>query len=173
VTEEKAMPVPVPLKVDCRYVGALNLRNVPNAESYMRLNHPSFQVALDALADYNRWVCQVVLPIAFEWIEEHHDAVYEKVAAGREDEVGAVIAAAFDLLKQIGAAYQDSLVKRAQVEADLRNGTRQIEQFNPIWNHVSHQLSEQIQAILNQYNHVLPDTESVSAPEEPAALIAM
>ncbi len=33
--------------------------------------HPSWIAGLEGLDAYNHWVCEVVLPIAFQWIEEH------------------------------------------------------------------------------------------------------
>lgn len=41
--------------------------------------HPARISAIESLYSYNRWVCEIVLPIAFQWIEEHKDAVYKDI----------------------------------------------------------------------------------------------
>src|SRR6185437_13395362 len=65
--------------------------------------HPSLKTALDSLQSYDCWVARVVMPIAFQWIEEHKDEVYKLVPTKPKDltdDIGVVIAAAFTLVEQ-------------------------------------------------------------------------
>ena len=70
--------------------------------------HPSWISGIEALDAYNHWVSEVVMPIAFQWIEEHKAEVYASVAEENKDDVGVVIAAAFDLVKEL-SSYQNGL----------------------------------------------------------------
>ena len=72
--------------------------------------HPSYIAGIEALDSYNHWVAEVVMPIAFQWIEEHKAEVYGNVSDDLKDDVGVVIAAAFQLIKELGS-YKKGLVK--------------------------------------------------------------
>lgn len=63
--------------------------------------HPSWATAMDSLQDYLCWVDDVVLPIAFQWIEEHKPEVYAHVPDDLKDDVGVAIAAAFGLVREL------------------------------------------------------------------------
>ena len=52
----------------------LEFRKMPAWE-----DHPSWLTGLQALEEFHHWVATVVLPIAFAWIQDHHDAVYGEV----------------------------------------------------------------------------------------------
>jgi len=62
------------------------------------------------------------MPIAFQWIEEHKNEVYAHVEDHLKDDVGVVIAAAFQLIKGLGA-YQKGLVKYEEYERAVKDGT--------------------------------------------------
>jgi hypothetical protein len=94
--------------------------------------HPSWIAGIEALDAYNHWVSEVVLPIAFQWIEEHKADVYASVADENKDDVGVVIAAAFDLVKNL-SAYQNGLTAYAEYEEALKAGTWDSSTINPIW----------------------------------------
>lgn len=144
------MPV---AKVDCRLLPGVNLCNVRNADSYMGLDHPSFQTARDCLADYNRWVDDVVLPIAFQWIAEHRDEIRSIIDPAQWNDVGAVTAAALTKVEEC-EEYQLSLVKRAEFEDGLRSGTRHIEELNPVWNQISGEVHAQIERSFDAHKYV-------------------
>ncbi|MGA2671840.1 MAG: hypothetical protein ABSE99_01320 [Terracidiphilus sp.] len=94
--------------------------------------HPSWIAGVEALDAYSHWVSGVVLPIAFQWIEEHKPEVYATVPEELKDDVGVVIAAAFKLVKEL-SAYQNGLVSAAAYEAALADGTWDPSTINPVW----------------------------------------
>jgi hypothetical protein len=65
--------------------------------------HPSWIAGVEALNAYSDWVSSVVLPIAFQWIEEHKPEVYSTVHEDLRDDVGVVMAAAFRLVRELPA----------------------------------------------------------------------
>lgn len=94
--------------------------------------HPSWIGAIEALDSYNRWVDMVVLPIAFQWIEEHKQDVYATVKKADFDDVGVVIASAFKLVKQM-PAYKAGLKEFEKFESALENKTFNPKSTNPVW----------------------------------------
>jgi len=94
--------------------------------------HPSWIAGMEALNAYGDWVSSFVLPIAFQWIEEHKSEVYASVPEDLEDDVGVVIAAAFRLVKEL-PVYKEGLEKSAAYEAELANGTYDSSKTNPVW----------------------------------------
>lgn len=127
------------VKQNCHYIPSqpaqFRLRGVhPDWEM-----HPSYVSAIESLDAYNHWVCEVLLPIAFQWIEEHKPEVYASVPEDAKDDVGVVIASAFDLIKNL-KAYQDGLKESAQYEASLANGTFDSKNTNPVWASIAQDL---------------------------------
>ena len=94
--------------------------------------HPSWIAGMEALNAYGDWVSSVVLPIAFQWIEEHKSEVYASVPEDLKDDVGVVIAAAFRLVKEL-PAYKSGMEKSAAYEADVASGTHDSSKTNPVW----------------------------------------
>jgi hypothetical protein len=94
--------------------------------------HPSWTAGMEALNAYGDWVSSFVLPIAFQWIEEHKSEVYASVPDDLRDDVGVVIAAAFKLVKEL-PAYKGGVEKSASFEADLASGAHDTLKTNPIW----------------------------------------
>jgi hypothetical protein len=87
---------------------------------------------MEALNAYGDWVSSVVLPIAFQWIEEHKSEVYASVPEDLRDDVGVVIAAAFKLVKEL-PTYKNGLEKSAEYEAEVASGTFDSSKTNPVW----------------------------------------
>ena len=87
---------------------------------------------MEALNAYGDWVSSFVLPIAFQWIEEHKAEVYASVPEDLRDDVGVVIAAAFKLVKEL-PVYKDGLEKSAAYEAEVASGTFDASKTNPVW----------------------------------------
>jgi hypothetical protein len=87
---------------------------------------------MEALTSYGNWVSAVVMPIAFQWIEEHKTEVYASVPAELKDDVGVVIAAAFKLVKEL-PAYQAGRAESAAYEQALADGTWDPTNTNPVW----------------------------------------
>jgi hypothetical protein len=94
--------------------------------------HPSWIAGMEALNAYGDWVSSFVLPVAFQWIEEHKSEVYASVPEELKDDVGVVIAAAFRLVKGL-PAYKAGLQKSAAYEAELASGTFDPSKTNPVW----------------------------------------
>jgi hypothetical protein len=94
--------------------------------------HPSWIAGVEALNAYSDWVSSVVLPIAFQWIEEHRSEVYATVPEDLKDDVGVVMAAAFRLVKEL-SAYKNGMEKRADYEAAVAQDASKI---NPVWTSV-------------------------------------
>jgi hypothetical protein len=94
--------------------------------------HPSWIAGMEALNAYGDWVSSFVLPIAFQWIEEHKPEVYASVPEELKDDVGVAIAAAFRLVKEL-PAYQRGMEKRAAYEAEMAAGTYDPSTTNPVW----------------------------------------
>ena len=87
---------------------------------------------MEALNAYGDWVSSVVLPIAFQWIEEHKPEVYASVPEELRDDVGVVIAAAFRLVKEL-PVYKNGVEKSAVYAADVASGTHDSSKTNPVW----------------------------------------
>jgi hypothetical protein len=94
--------------------------------------HPSWIGAMEALDDYHRWVSQVVMPIAFQWIEEHRDEVYSSVKDPEKNDVGVVIASAFKLVKKM-PAYKEGLKNAKPFNKAVKDGTFNSKIHNPVW----------------------------------------
>jgi hypothetical protein len=106
---EKLMPI---LKRDCDYCPPCHLKPLVSGGLRDWEMHPSWIAGMEALNAYGDWVSSFVLPIAFQWIEEHKPEVYASVPEELKDDVGVVIAAAFRLIKEL-PAYQSG--RRARV----------------------------------------------------------
>jgi len=92
--------------------------------------HPSWIAGMESLNAYGDWVSSVVLPIAFQWIDEHRPEVYATVPEDLKDDVGVVMAAALKLVKEL-PAYKRGLEKCEKYEAALAAGD--VSKFNPVW----------------------------------------
>lgn len=79
--------------------------------------HPSLYTALEHLMIYERWVSDVVLRIAFRWIDENRSEVYAGIKDEYKDDIGVVINAAFN-----------AVMKRTPIEGDHKPRA-----FNPTW----------------------------------------
>ena len=98
--------------------------------------HPSWIAGVEALNAYSDWVSSVVLPIAFQWIEEHKPEVYSQVPEELKDDVGVVLAAAFRLVREL-PAYKTGMEKSAEYEAAVANGTWDSSKTNPVWTSIA------------------------------------
>jgi len=119
--------------------------------------HPSWTAGIEALDAYNHWVAEVVMPIAFQWIEEHKAEVYASVHDANKDDVGVVIASAFELVKKL-PSYQNGLKQSAEYEAALANGTWDPAAINPVWSGIAGEVREATQEAFAEHSGVLKDT---------------
>lgn len=119
--------------------------------------HPSWIAGIEALDAYNHWVSEVVLPIAFQWIEEHKPEVYASIAEENKDDVGVVIAAAFKLVKEL-SAYQNGLKALSKYETALADGTWDPSTINPVWTKIVKEVREATEESFEEAGGVLGDT---------------
>jgi hypothetical protein len=97
------------------------------------------------------------MPIAFQWIEEHKAEVYANISEHLKDDVGVVIAAAFDLAKGLGA-YQKGLVKYVEYERAVKDGTWDPTHINPVWASIAKDIRESTDESFEIHKDVLKDT---------------
>jgi hypothetical protein len=119
--------------------------------------HPSWIAGIEALDSYNHWVAEVVMPIAFQWIEEHKPEVYANIPEDLKDDVGVVIAAAFELIKGM-SSYQKGLVKYDEYEKALKDGTWNTASINPVWTAIVQDVREATKDSFDVHEAVLKDT---------------
>ena len=119
--------------------------------------HPSWTSGIGALNAYNQWVSEVVMPIVFQWIEEHKADVYAHIPEDLKDDVGVVTAAAFELVKHLGA-YQKGLVKYEEVQRAVKDGTLDTTSLNPVWTSIAKDVREATGEIFDTHKNVLKDT---------------
>jgi hypothetical protein len=120
-------------------------------------NHPSLIAGVEALDAYQTWVSSVVLPIAFQWIEEHYDEIYPNIPPKLHDDVGVVIAAAFQLVRQTDA-YKDGLAKFTVYEKERKDGTLKTDDLNPIWTKITKEVRKATDGIFQAEKKYLDDT---------------
>ena len=128
------------IKVDCEFVPPPPA-TVSRAPRDWEM-HPSWTAGMEALNAYGDWVSSVVLPIAFQWIEENKPEVYATVSEELKDDVGVVIAAAFKLVKEL-PTYKNGLEKSVAYEASLADGTCDPSKMNPVWTRIAEKVREE------------------------------
>lgn len=119
--------------------------------------HPSWIAGMEALNAYSDWVSSVVLPIAFQWIEENKPKVYANVPEELKDDVGVAIAAAFKLVKEL-PAYKDGLKKGAAYDAAMAGGKRDSSKTNPVWTSIVKKVRTQTAEAFAEQSSLLGDT---------------
>lgn len=138
---------------------------IPCEEPHFRLRgvhpdwemHPSWIAGIEALDAYNHWVAEVVMPIAFQWIEEHKADVYASVADENKDDVGVVIASAFQLIKKM-SSYKKGLVKFKAYKKAMENGTWNPKSINPVWTGIAKEVRTKTKSTFEAQVGVLKDT---------------
>jgi len=120
------------VKKDCKFCPPLARNTDQRSAPRDWEAHPSWILGMEALNNYGDWVSSVVLPVAFQWIEEHKAEVYATVPNDLKDDVGVVLAAAFRLIKEL-PAYQEGLEKSVAYEEAIASGTWDPSRTNPEW----------------------------------------
>jgi hypothetical protein len=120
------------VKIDCKCAPPCCDEPQPCAHPRDWEAHPSWIAGMEALSSYGNWVSAVVMPIAFQWIEEHKAEVYASVPSEFRDDVGVVIAAAFNLVREL-PAYKAGRAESAAYEKALADGTWDPTKTNPVW----------------------------------------
>ena len=119
--------------------------------------HPSLITGIEALDAYNRWVSEVLISIVFQWIEEHKDDVYKRVPKELNDDVGVVIASAFEIVKTM-PNYLNGIKKAEEFEEDMKRGTVDLSTINPVWTDITRKIKEDTKRIFDDHQDVLKDT---------------
>lgn len=122
------------VKLDCDYCSLDSHKTTSHEGRRDWEMHPSWITGMEALSAYRDWVSSVVLPIAFQWIDENRSEVYATVPADLKDDVGTVIAAAFKLVKEL-PAYNRGIEKSAAYEEAVAKGDTS--RINPVWTSVA------------------------------------
>ena len=116
--------------------------------------HPSWIAGVEALNAYSDWVSSVVLPIAFQWIEEHKPEVYLTVPEGLKDDVGVVLAAAFKLVREL-PAYKKGIEKEKDYDDGVANGTWDSSNTNPIWTGITTKIRAETEKAFQEQDSLL------------------
>ena len=119
--------------------------------------HPSWIAGMEALQSYGNWVSMVVLPVAFQWIEEHKAEVYASVPEKLKDDVGVVLAAAFERIKTL-PLYQEEEKRTAAYEAAIANGTWDATKTNPVWTGIVKKIRSETQEAFAEQRSLLGPT---------------
>lgn len=146
-----------PIKVGCIYWPPCCKKPRPGGDHRDWELHPSWTAGVEALEDYNHWVNAVVLPIAFQWIEEHKPEVYATVPEELRDDVGVAIAAAFKLVKEL-PAYMQGVEEREAHEAALEDGTWDSSKTNPVWTGIAKKVRAETKEAFAEQSSTLGDT---------------
>jgi hypothetical protein len=111
---------------------------------------------MEGLNAYHHWVNSVVLPIAFQWIEEHKPEVYADVPEEMRDDIGVAIAAAFKLVKEL-SAYKTGTERRA---AYMASGevTWDPATINPVWTRITKKVRAQTEETFAEETPLLGET---------------
>jgi hypothetical protein len=125
-------------------------------------DHPSWLTGLQAMEAFHQWVATIVLPIAFAWIYEHYDEVYgsiEKLPDGDKykDDVGVVIAAAFQLVKET-KKYKEGVEAYEKLQEGLKSGSLDTSKLNPIWTKITNEVRTATEGIFKAEKKYLDDT---------------
>ncbi|WMW42120.1 hypothetical protein [Bacillus subtilis] len=113
--------------------------------------HSDWIMALEHLDAYNHWVSEIVLPIAFQWIEENKEDVYKDIPSDEIDDVGIVISKAFELIRE-KEAYQKGLEEYKKYEKDLKEESLDTKKINPVWSSLTKELRESRLSIKKKYS---------------------
>lgn len=118
--------------------------------------HPSWTAGIDALNAYGDWVSSILLPIAFQWIEEHKPEVYASIPDEYRDDVGVVTATAFKLVEKL-PAYQIEREKSAAYEAAMAAGTWDSSKTNPVWTSVAEKVRTETRKAFAEKSSLIGD----------------
>ena len=138
------------LKLECSCCPPTHRRHHPGDWE----THPSWIAGMEALDAYGDWVSSVVLPIAFQWIEEHKAEVYASVPDDLRDDVGVVMAAAFRLVEEL-PAYKKGLEKSAEYDAALAAGTLDTSKLNPVWTGITKKIRTETEKAFSEQSPLL------------------
>ncbi|MEO6815676.1 MAG: hypothetical protein ABI177_03175 [Edaphobacter sp.] len=120
--------------------------------------HPSWIAGMEALNAYGDWVSSFVLPIAFQWIEEHKSEVYASVPEEMKDDIGVVIAAAFKLVKEL-PAYKSGMERSAAYESEVASGAFNPSKTNQVWTGIARKIRTSTEEAFAEQASLLGDAK--------------
>jgi hypothetical protein len=144
------------MKFACLYCPPHHPKHPPGEGQRDWEMHPSWTAGMESLNAYSDWVSSVVLPIAFQWIEEHKPEVYATVPEDLKDDVGVVIAAAFKLIKEL-PAYKNGMENSANYEAAVADGTWDTSKTNPVWTGIAKKIRAGTEEAFREQSSLLGD----------------
>ena len=99
---------------------------------------------------YERWVSEVVLRVAFRWIDENKEKVYPGIPEDLKDDIGVVINAAFK-----------AVMKEQQIKGDgiLRP-------FNPTWVKITEGLQKARREVFKTEGKLIEETACIPTEEQ-------
>jgi hypothetical protein len=117
-----------PIKTGCCLQSKTMTPIQPNPQIYpISAQHPSLYTAMEHLMIYERWVTDVVLPIAFQWIEANKADVYKNIPPDLQDDVGIVVASAYEIVKSLPKCVKKRVQPQnpvwAEMAATIHDGT--------------------------------------------------
>jgi len=153
------------IKRDCKLVIPFCLEHRLAKTFKPAEHHASFILALEALDDYCHWVSEAVMPIAFAWIEEHKDAVYQRVPDRYFDDVAVVIAAAFEIVKTYPFYKRGvELGKELDTLQKLRDADPHA--INPVWTAITCKNASRVGEDWNRFRDLLNGTIHWEPPRD-------
>ena len=107
-------------------------------------DHPSWITGIQALEEFHHWVSSAVLPIAFQWIHEHYREVYDSIPDKTlHDDVGVVIAAAFQLVRKLEAYKKgENSARDLKDRMEKQKDNFDSSTLNPVWAKITRDVRE-------------------------------
>jgi hypothetical protein len=149
------------IKTNCRYLceGSRPITTPPTTEDWAQ--HPALNMAMDGIAMYANWVSRVVMPIVFDWVDDHTQEMREKMGVRSTDllpdDVDAVVKAAFEIVKG-KRAYAEGRVAFEQFQLAIASRTWTSTNINPKWTRISERMREEIRETLIEESRPLAGT---------------
>lgn len=156
----------MPGKTHCTYIPCQESLNPSRPILPPWEGHPALKLSLDCLEGYDRWVSEVVLPIAFQWIYENKDTVYKHVRPNLKDDVGAVIAGAFELVKEMDY-YKEGRALGKEIEEKRKKHQMDTREFNPHWTAIADEAHDAIRKIFEKHESHLKEGIEGQGDETP------
>ena len=127
------------------------------------VDHPSWITGMQALERFHHWVSAAVLPIAFQWIHENYDEVYEGIPDHLRDDVGVVIAAAFELVRKREAhseAYKKGQKSAEDLKLQMETKKDKFDpsHLNPVWAKITREVRHATKSSFEAEKTYLDDT---------------
>ena len=133
-------------KTDCRYFCVPNPTAIsPLAADWAQ--HPALNLGLEGIVAYVNWVNRMVLPIVFQYVEDHHEEVYKTIPDFLENDIGTIVDKAFEYVKNQDA-YKEGQIELAKYQAKVAAGTWDPKNVNPTWSAASKGLREGMRSAL-------------------------